>query len=91
MNGHDIRMLPGMRREYVCRRSELTERIDHEPGLFIAEIQPFLAYLKEIQLPAVIVINVTNNSQSIGNVTNSTISGCNTVAPVERMVRYEQS
>lgn len=42
-----------------------------------AEIQPILAFLKENQLPVVIVVNVVHNNQSISNVTQSTISGCN--------------
>jgi hypothetical protein len=42
-----------------------------------AEIQPILAFLKENQLPVVIMVNIVNNNQSISNVTQSTIAGCN--------------
>jgi hypothetical protein len=41
------------------------------------EIQPILAFLKENKLPVVIMVNVVNNNQSIGNVTQSTVYGCN--------------
>ena len=42
-----------------------------------AEIRPILAFLKENKLPVVIMVNVVNNNQSIGNITQSTVHGCN--------------
>jgi len=44
---------------------------------YLAEIQSILMYLKENQLPAIIVVNIVNNNQSIGNITESTVLGCN--------------
>ena len=41
------------------------------------EIQPILSFLKENQLPVVIMVNVVNNNQSIGDITQSTVYGCN--------------
>ena len=51
-----------------------------------AEIQSILMFLKENKLPVVIVLNV--NTQTIGNIINSTVNGCNVNMQGEHIIGH---
>jgi len=52
-----------------------------------AEIQSILTFLKESRLPVIIMVNVVNNNQYIGNITQSTVNGCNLLGDYNTLVK----